>query len=65
MDLKKKIEKGIKFGIISYDGDTVKFGRYVIGGISANDTKELVDKIERCCYRKDFGGKEFIEKIAL
>ena len=63
MNLRTQIEKGLATGIITYDGDTVKFDRYAIGGIVANTTEELIDAIENCCYRADFGGMEYIKTI--
>lgn len=63
MNLRTQIEKGLATGVITYDGDTVKFGRYAIGGITADTAEKLIDAIENCCYRSDFGGIEFIKTI--
>ena len=63
MNLREQIKKGLETGIITYDEMTVKFDRYAIGGIGANTTEELIDAIENCCYRIDFGGMEFIKTI--
>ena len=63
MNLRAQIKKGLETGIITYDEMTVKFGRYAIGGIVANTTEELIEAIESCCYRTDFGGMEYIKTI--
>ena len=63
MNLRTQIEKGLATGIITYDGDTVNFDRYSIGGITADTMEKLIDIIESCCYRSDFGGMEFIKTI--
>lgn len=63
MNLRTQIEKGLATGVITYDGDTVEFDRYAIGGITADTTEKLIDAIESCCYRSDFGGIEFIKTI--
>ena len=63
MNLRSQIGKGLATGVITYDGYTVKFGRYAIGGITADTTEKLIDIIERCCYRSDFGGMESIKII--
>ena len=63
MNLRGQIKKGIETGIITYNEMTVKFDRYAIGGIVVNTTEELIDAIENCCYRADFGGMEYIKTI--
>ncbi len=63
MTIKEKIEVGLKSGLITYDGTTVKFGRYAIGGVLANSLDDLISCIEGCCYREDFGGMKFIQEI--
>ncbi len=63
MNLRAQIKKGLETGIITYNEMTVKFDRYAIGGIVANTTEELIDAIENCCYRADFGGMEYIKTM--
>lgn len=63
MTIKEKIATGIEQGLITYENSTVKFGRYAIGGVLADNLEELINCIEGCCYREDFGGMEFIQNI--
>lgn len=54
VNIKENITRGLESGKIKTVGSTVKFANgYEIGMLSADTREQLIEKIEKFCYRGD------------